>query len=70
MCRYTSTAASFADEKVSSHSASRRIALTANAQGTNFAGESRDTPLAFTATSAMEKIDVAMTIAGSEVTST
>ncbi len=69
MCRYTSTAASFGDENVSIHSATSSTALTANAHGTNLAGESRDTPFAFTATSAMEKIDVAMTIAGSEVTS-
>src|SRR6187401_3544967 len=51
------------------HSKTSRTALTANAHGTNPAGESRETPFAFTATSAMEKIDVAMTIAGSEVTS-
>ena len=69
MCRYTSTAASFGDENVSSHSRLRSTVLTANAQGTNLAGESRDTPFAFTATRAMEKIEVAMTIAGSEVTS-
>ena len=69
MWRYTSTVASFGDENVSSHSAIRRTELTANAQGTNLAGESRVTPFAFTATSTIEKIDVAMTIAGSEVTS-
>ena len=51
------------------HSKTSSTALTANAHGTNPAGESRETPFAFTATSKMEKMDVAMTIAGSAVTS-
>ncbi len=54
---------------VSIHSATSRTALMANAHGTNLAGDRRETPLAFTATSVMEKMEVAMTIAGSEVTS-
>ncbi len=67
-CRYTRRATSVGAAGSNHHSTTKRTAHTANAPGTNDAGDSRRNTLALASANRMEQIDVATTIAGREVT--
>jgi len=68
-CRYTSTAAVRGASGTSSHSSISSAALTAKASGTNAPGETRCSPFEVAATRHIDTTAVAMTMAGSDVTS-
>ena len=69
ICKYTSLAASTGIENVSSHEANSRTPLSAKAIGTKVAGDTFCRPRELAMTRKIDSTAVAMTIAGSVVTS-
>ena len=70
MWRYATTAPTAGRRCTSSHSARKSTPLTPKYAGTSVPGETRRAALAWIATSTIDEIEVAMSIAGSAVTST